>query len=111
MQKETRFFELIKLQRDSGLSVREFCSNEGIAPSTFYYWHKKLMGKDSGRRNNFIPLLLKSPGEGIFRGATCPEISANKDFLIELVYPNGTMLRIRNDLDLADLRALIHLYE
>ncbi|MFC2116648.1 transposase [Bacteroidota bacterium] len=50
MQKETRFFELIRLQGDSGLSVREFCSNEGIAYSTFYYWRKKLHRKESGRK-------------------------------------------------------------
>ena len=111
MQKETRFFELIRLHGDSGLSVREFCSNEGIAPSTFYYWRKKLRGNDSGRKNDFIPLLVKSPGEGISRGSTCPEISTNRDTLLELVYPNGTMLRIKNDLDLTDLRALIHLFD
>ena len=111
MQKETRFFELIRLQGDSGLSVREFCSNEGIAYSTFYYWRKKLYRKDSGRKNDFIPLLVKSPGEGITRGSTCPEINTDKGSLIELVYPNGTLLRIKNDLDLADLRTLIHLYD
>ncbi|MFC2116649.1 hypothetical protein ACFLTU_09240 [Bacteroidota bacterium] len=68
-------------------------------------------GKKAGEKNDFIPLLVKSPGEGITRGATCPEISENRDSLIELVYPNGTLLRIKNDLDLADLRTLIHLYD
>jgi transposase-like protein len=110
-QKETRFFELIRLQRDSGLSVREFCSNEGIAPSTFYYWKKKLRGKGSGRKNDFIPLLVKSPGDELSRGAACPEISTNSNTLFELVYPNGTKLRLKKDLDLSDLRTLIHLYD
>ncbi|MFC2081450.1 hypothetical protein ACFLR8_04490, partial [Bacteroidota bacterium] len=54
---------------------------------------------------------VRSCTEGITRGATCPEISENRDSLIELVYPNGTLLRIKNDLDLADLRTLIHLYD
>ena len=111
MQKESRFFDLIRLQRDSGLSVREFCSNEGIAPSTFYYWLKKLRRQDVGRQNNFIPLLVKSPEEGLSRGSTYPEISTSQDTLIELVYPNGTLLRLKNDLNLADLRSLIHLYD
>ena len=111
MRKETRFFELIRLHGDSGLSVREFCSNEGISPSTFYYWKKKLRGNESGRKNDFIPLIVRSPGEGITRGSTCSEINKSRDSLIELVFPNGTMLRVKNDLDLADLRALIHLYD
>ncbi|MHA2012219.1 MAG: IS66 family insertion sequence element accessory protein TnpA [Candidatus Helarchaeota archaeon] len=38
MDKSAKYAELIRLQKDSGLTVREFCRNEGIAPSTFYYW-------------------------------------------------------------------------
>lgn len=53
MQKESRFHELIRLQQDSGLTVREFCSNQGIVPSTFYYWKKKL--QRSTGKNDFIP--------------------------------------------------------
>jgi len=34
-----------------------------------------------------------------------------KDTLIEVVYPNGIMLRLKQDLDLSQLRALIHLYD
>ena len=58
MQKESRFLELISLQQDSGLTVREFCSNEGIAPATFYYWRKKL--QNSKGKKDFIPLIVKS---------------------------------------------------
>jgi transposase-like protein len=111
MQKKTRFAELINLQGDSGLSVREFCSNEGIAPSTFYYWKKKLNGDKSVRKSDFVPLLVKSPEEGLSRRTTSTEISPNQDTLLELVYPNGCVLRLRNDLDLSDLRTLIHLYD
>lgn len=119
MQKESRFSELIKLQKSSGLTVREFCSNEGIAPSTFYYWHKKLKG-DRGRKD-FIPLHLKSPKSSLAQGYTGKDSHLdyqsvhlpddNDNVFLELIYPNGTLLRIKKELDFAHLRALIHLYE
>ena len=117
MDKETRFRELIRLQKSSGLTVREFCSNESIAPSTLYYWQKKLMGKTG--KKDFIPLIVKPPESSISRRYdrknSHPDFQASPitddNVLLELVYPNGTLLRIKNDLDLAHLRALVHLYD
>jgi hypothetical protein len=113
MQKESKYRELISHQQDSGLTVREFCSNQCIAPATFYYWKKKL-NKKPGKRD-FIPLLVKaeasiSPTRNeIGQGAFQP--GSKSQAMFELVYPNGTLLRITSDLDLAHLRTLIHLYD
>ena len=109
MQKEYRFRELIEEQKESGLSIINFCANHGIAPSTFHYWKKKL-GKKSGR-NDFIPLLVKPSGADLPKGSGCSEISPGKEALLEVVYPNGTILRLKHDLDLDQLRTLIHLYD
>jgi hypothetical protein len=57
IQKESKFTELIRLQQDSGLTVKEVCSNEGIVPSTFYCLRKKLQG--SSGQSGFIPLIVK----------------------------------------------------
>jgi transposase-like protein len=42
---ETREFweAAIRLWTDSGLSVREFCSREGLAEHTFYSWRRELL--------------------------------------------------------------------
>lgn len=117
MQKESMFRELISLQQDSGLTVREFCSNEGIAPATYYYWRKKLRNRKG--KKDFIPLIVKSPESSLTQGYNRdtshrdyqPGQTADDHALLELLYPNGTLLRIKNDLDLAHLRALIHLYD
>ncbi|HYW97252.1 MAG TPA: transposase [Bacteroidales bacterium] len=114
MQKESRFLELIRLQQDSGLTVKEFCSNEGIVPSTFYYWKKKL--QVTSGKNDFIPLIVKpslsSQGN---RNTSRRDYQSDQltgdHVLLELVYPNGTLVRIKEDLDLTYLRALIHLYD
>jgi transposase-like protein len=115
MLNEPKFLELYQRQRESGLTVREFCSNEGIAESTFYYWRKKRR-KRSGA-HNFIPLVVQ-PSGGFSTQADSKRILPLKnngeeenDMLLELVYPNGTKLRIKNDIDLAHLRALICLFD
>jgi hypothetical protein len=109
MQKETRYRELIAQQQGSGLTIKEFCSNHGLAPATFHYWKKKLVNKSS--RKDFIPLLVKPSGLVTAKGPVCTEMNPGKEVLLELVYPNGTILRVKNDLDMVKLRALIHLYD
>jgi len=60
MSESIKFARLIARQKESGLTVKSFCSNEGIAPSTFYYWRKKIRKQSGGER--FIPLVVKSTG-------------------------------------------------
>lgn len=109
MQKETRYRELIAQQQESGLTIKEFCFNHGLAPATFHYWKKRLVNKSS--RKDFIPLIVKPSGLVSAKGSVCSEINTGKEVLLELVYPNGTILRVKNDLDLVKLRSLIHLYD
>ena len=101
VKREIYFSDLIARQKSSGLSVHGFCSNEGIAPSTFYYWQKKLRKAGSG--HGFIPLVVKS-------GIPAP-VERRDDFLLEVSYPNGITLRIRHDLDMDRLRALLSLMD
>jgi hypothetical protein len=109
MQKEARFRELIREQQESGLTIKEFCSNHCIARATFHYWKKKL-AKTPGR-SQFIPLVVKPSEMDLSKGSTCSEMSTGKAVFLELVFPNGIILRVQHDLDLVHLRALIHLYD
>lgn len=109
MQKEAIFKELIAEQQESGLTILDFCSNHGIAPSTFHYWKKKLSKKPD--RKDFIPLIVKPSGEGLPKGSTGSETAICKEAFLEVAYPNGTVLRLKHGFDLGQLRALIHLYD
>lgn len=114
MEKQAKFKELIKQQKSTGLTVKEFCANEGIVPSTFYYWQKKL--KESPKGKDFIPLVVKPSTPSVSRRypkrfEAQTGTNEQDDFLLELVYPNGTRLRIKQDLDLDHLRSLIHLFD
>ena len=118
MLNEAIFRELMLRHQESGLGVKAFCSNEGLRESTFYYWKKKLQGKDKAK--GFIPLVVTPVGalKRQHRYKSGPEPNQDNaqqidkdDYLLEVVYPNGTRLRIRNDLDLARLRALVFLFD
>ena len=114
MLSETKFLDLYRRHQESGLTVREFCSNEGIPPSTFYYWQKKVKKIDTVR--DFIPLLVDPPQPVTPQSyvKSHPPVPGSRnidDALLELVYPNGTKLRIRQDLDLAHLRTLVCLLD
>ena len=114
MLSETKFLDLYRRQQESGLTVRDFCSNEGIAASTFYYWQKKVKKNDTVR--DFIPLLVDppqpvTPQSYVKSHAPVHDNKNIEDALLELVYPNGTKLRIRQDLDLGHLRTLVCLID
>jgi hypothetical protein len=115
MLSETKFQEIYLRQQDSGLSVKEFCSNEGIAYSTFYYWYKKTKHKRGNQ--DFIPLVVKpsQPATAQSYINTPPPdqgpVDAGEGLLLEVEYRNGTRLRIKQDLDLAHLRTLVCLLD
>jgi hypothetical protein len=113
MINESKILDLIKRQKETGLSITGFCANEGIPKSSFYYWRKKL-NKEPGKR--FIPLLFNSAPSPLtvpakdYTRAEIDHHSSGDDFLLELIYPNGTRLRIKHELDLDHIRSLVCLF-
>jgi hypothetical protein len=78
------------------LRVREFCELEGIHPSSFYFWAKRYKEKELG----FSTLEIVSSN------------SAHSDsaYFCELVYPNGTTLRMSQKPSLGELAQLLKLF-
>lgn len=111
---EKKFLELYQRQKESGLTVRDFCSNEIIAPSTFYYWQKKL--KRTKKLPGFIPVIVNQGKPTRYHHATPDKLFASRvtgdnDCLLEIEYPNGTTVRVKRELDPVLLRALVHIYD
>jgi len=109
-------FELVYDRfQSSGLSVKDFCENECILQSKFYYWKKKLLEQNqhSEQPSDFVPI--------VFSGSA-PQLSAKKKVqqkpnpehlapassdVFEIIYPNGVKLRIPVGVDINQLRSLI----
>ena len=106
MLDSTKFLRLQERQKESGLSIKGFCSNEGIAPSCFYYWQKKIRNQVNPRR--FIPMVVNQALSDTNHGQLPNQID---ECALEIKYANGTTLRIKNNLELDRLRTLISLLD
>ncbi|URW78799.1 IS66 family insertion sequence element accessory protein TnpA [Xiashengella succiniciproducens] len=114
----TTFKQLYKEYQESNLSVRDFCSNQALSPSSFYYWRKQLWNTAQEEPKCFIPLVFDSvSAEHPVRDNQSRVTSSRTDDInsstapVELVFPNGTKMVIRENMDLELLRAIVHLYD
>jgi hypothetical protein len=110
---EKKFIDLYQRHKNSGLSVEAFCENEIIAPSTFYYWRKKL--KDKNQLPGFIPVVIDSASSMNHQKSSSmfPQDSAliqSSETNIEVELPNGIIIRLKNGCDFAIIKNLIQLY-
>ena len=91
--------ERIRRQEASGLTIEQFCSQEGIARSKFHSWKRRFRLMESAEprpalpappaRSAFLPVTVHLPGRVGFQPLP-----------IEVDLPNGACLRIPS----ADLR-------
>jgi len=85
---QQQFWQMvIEAWQTSGLSVRQFCKDEGLSEPQFYQWRKKLTGGDSvtDKQNN------PKPSGSEFIEVKIPQ---NNIAAIELLLTSGNTLRI-----------------
>lgn len=114
----TTFKQLYQEYQESNLSVRDFCSNQALSPSTFYYWKKQLGNATQEEPDRFVPLIFDSvPTEKPKHNKQVAITTNQTDGLsisqapVELVFPNGTKMVIRENIDLRLLKSIIHLFD
>ncbi|HRN47503.1 MAG TPA: hypothetical protein PLS00_00065 [Niabella sp.] len=71
----------------SGLTVSDYCAQNGIVKSNYYYWLKRL--RDENKSTSFT------------------EIGITKNASIEITYPNGVQLSFSGEINAATLKALV----
>ncbi len=103
--KESSYRKLIEEHEQSGLSVRDFCSNQGFAVSTFYKWKKTLQEEQV---QSFVPLVIKEKKYTKEVPIVRDEKTIDNN-TFEFTFPNGTKLKLTGELDLSVLKAIIHL--
>jgi transposase len=86
--------ERMAAQERSGLSVRRFCQQQGIAEHRLYYWRKRLRDQQQPLRFALVD-----------RGAERPEPTPGMELELELV--TGERLRIGAGVQAATLRIVL----
>lgn len=85
---------VIESQAASGLSINKFCENEGLNPSSFYQWRKKLEQKS----DNAVSSDDKVDDVGSSAGPTfipLGQIQANSKELC-VIFPGGIQVNASN---------------
>lgn len=106
-----QFRELYNEWKSSRLTVRSFCRDMGINESRFYYWKKKIEAPVEAASGSFIPIQMNQGRNGKMQICSPhPDKSmASAQDVCEIVYVNGVILRIKSDMSLEMLKALITL--
>jgi hypothetical protein len=95
---QEQFWQMaIETWQASGMSVRQFCKQEGLATSAFYVWRKKLVG-DSVQDDK------DKPGPSAFIEVAMPRSNPTA---VELLLTSGNTLRIPAGVDTATLSMIL----
>ena len=86
--------EQIADQQRSGLSVRQYCKQQGIAEHAFYYWRKRLRDQQQPMRFALVETAVARPERAA-------------EACLELVLASGERLRIGAGVDAMTLRTVL----
>jgi hypothetical protein len=89
--KTQQWRERIAAQQRSGMSVRQFCSQQGLPEHAFYTWRKRL------RSEGPLRFALVEPGA----------VARATGSTVELVLPTGERLCVAAGADAATIRAVL----
>ncbi|MDR0748466.1 MAG: hypothetical protein LBF62_02700 [Tannerellaceae bacterium] len=122
-----KYKEIYMRYEASVLPVSDFCMNERIVRSRFYYWlrkyqknhwqHISCIKNDGGPVEykapaQFIPLLIdgelqkSKPACPVKETGKNPPVEPGVPFM-EIIYPGGTTVRLMGEKDMALIKALI----
>jgi transposase len=100
--KERYWRQVLRRWRQSGLSVRRFCTREDIAEPTFYFWRAEIARRDQPAAEApppFVPIHVR------------PEVAPAPGPFLDVLLRNGRVVRVAPGFDPALLRQLLAVAE
>jgi transposase-like protein len=101
--KERYWRRMIRQCRESGLSVRAFCEQHGLAEASFYGWRRTL-GQRAAEAVDFVPVRV------VPEPTTVPD-AHKSGHALELVLGSGRRVGIGPGFDAATLQRLLAVLE
>lgn len=116
MLKAKQFLSIYDGFLESGLTVHDYCTNQSMTESMFYYWQNKLKGQLPPKRG-FVPVVFDNgkairtsqiPAPVQHRQKAFPDpVAANNAISCEISYPNGVRVKLNGLTDPEMLRSLL----
>lgn len=100
----------------SGLTVRDYCTNQYMNEAKFYYWKNKLKGQ-LPPKSGFVPVIFDSVGQARSSRVPVPvqppssafstPESTTQTISCEISYPNGVLVKLNGLQDVQMLSSLL----
>ena len=117
-EKEKYWRSVLRRQKRSGLSVRQFCAEHRLSQASFYSWKRKITSRDrqagvrskrKGRKRSQAEMVTK-PDES--RAVFIPvRLDAAAGSVLEVVHPRGYVVRVPAVFDENSLRQVLHVLD
>jgi len=116
MMNEKEFRAIYSNYLESGLTIRDFCTNQSIHERKFFYWQNKLKGVLPPKRG-FVPVIFSSNQQKA--SLELPVAMNNQpeqynkhaysvmSLTCEINYPNGIRVKVNGLSDLEMVRTLL----
>jgi transposase-like protein len=126
-ERQTYWEEAMRRWKESGQSVRDFCRNEGVRESAFYFWRRELARRSQstdaviGSRPPVSPLTIasRSPKRVPSQHSSIPsflpvcvveDVAEEATSGVEIILAHGRTVRVRSGFDgqtLVDVLAVL----
>ena len=116
MLNDKKFQSIYNEFLESGLTIRDYCSNQQMNEAKFYYWKNKLKDQLPAKKG-FVPLIFEHgkksrpplvPATVAHRGrGFLNPVDKDKTFSCEVSYPNGVCVKLNNLDDIEVLQSLL----
>lgn len=116
MLNSKQFVALYHEYLESGLTVRDFCTNQHMRDSKFYYWKNRLKSQLQPKKG-FVPVVFENeqqvrsfhfptPAQNRSKTFSNPP-AANSSVACEISYPNGVCMKLNGLPEPEMLRSLL----
>lgn len=116
-EKRSYWRGVVRRQRESGLSVRQFCTDESLSCAAFYRWKRKITAgsrRVGGNSQRGLPTHAQASPIADHRGTRATFIPVRLQgtgSLLEVVHPRGHVVRVPAGFDLQSLRQVLDLLD
>lgn len=114
-EKEAYWRKLLREQRRSGMTVRQFCKDHGLSEASFFSWQREIAIRDrqaaGTTENGSSSSLKKQASPPPVNAASFIPLRLSGTSAMELVHPRGHVLRIPAGFDEEGLGKVLQLLD
>lgn len=106
-KREAFWRKALRRRERSGLTIAAFCKRERLKETAYYYWLREIPRRDAAQAPSTNSGRVASPGPPKF--APVRVINDHESCSVEIVVPNGFVVRVAEDASSDHLRRVLQL--